>query len=429
MKRRFITMMLITVLSVTCLAACGNSGNASTTAAADTDTTKAATTAATEDGSDAAISDEAPRLIGVALNEENAGDEKYVAYLTGEVGPALNMTFDFSEAITDTEGLITFIENEKSKGAVGIINQQPDGAEQGAALCDEYGMWMVNIESAMKESIKDIPHNAGSVGGSVAGIADVYAQAVNNILSDGEEHSVIIFSGAASYGAQSHVYSAMAILQAFQDAYGLTYDSEIRELAATSEVGAINTGNDNIKIYMVPGTDTTTAGTTISAQLQTGDYDIFVSVFAYSAFTGYVSEVESALNMDIKILATTPIKEETTKGFTTLDIFGNSTLTAAILNPVYENAGIAAFLIYQGLAGDIDKVKEDGLAVQYHVNQWLCEDVETYTAALQLNSGEGTYSISGQDLLDWSAEASVESLNGQINDLKDLRAILDKLNL
>lgn len=397
--KKYLSIILVIVLSAMSIVGCGKSSESSEK------------------------SDE-PRLIGVAMNTDNAGDKELMDYLNKEIGPALNLKFDFSEAIADTEALVTFIENERSKGAVGIINQQPNGSEQGAALCDEYGMYIVNIESAMKETIMDMKFNAGSIGASVEGIANVYGEAIRNIIGDGKEHSIIVFSGAASYGAQSHVYSASAILEAFQEQYGLTYEEDIKKLATTSKVGEISTGNDKIKIYMVPGTNPTEAASTVSTQLQTGNYDIFMAVFAYSAFTGYVSEVETALGMDVKVLATAPIKEDTTKGFTTLDPNGNSTLNSAILNPIYEQTGMGALMLYNALDGKADLLKENGKAQQFYVNQWLCEDAETYTNIMKLNKPD-TYVLSGDGLLKLTGDkAGIDSINAKLEEITDINSVI-----
>ncbi len=371
-------------------------------------------------------SGEEPQLIAVALTGDLAGDERITNYLSNELGPKLNLVFDFSENLADTESTISFVENEISKGAVGLISSRPE-REAIASLCNDAGIFLVNINSQISETEAALPFVCGTIGSSVQGTADAYALALGDVLDDGEDHSVIIYSGASSFGAITHIITAEAVLRAFQDKYDLTYDQDISELARTRDVGKINTGKDNIKIFIVPGTNIPEVGQVISTQLQTGDYDIVVAVMAYTAFTNYIDEVERALNKDIKFLPIASFSDDTERGFTTKDSFGNSVLDACIMNSQPEVFGLAAGMLRLGLDGKADQIKKDGMAQLFMLSPWVCPDEETYEKLNTLNSGPGTYYVSGDEMVELLKTVDADGLTALLAEMSDVNNVLNKL--
>ena len=337
-------------------------------------------------------------LVGVALMSNDNNTSIIKDYLNNEIGPALDMQFDFSEAISSSEALVTFIENEYMKGAKGIINLYTSGAAAGISKCEELGIVIQNQKSALDADYVEFACNLGNCGASSAGMEVAYKAAMENILSDGEEHSVLLYScAAAGRQAESHYYSSMAVFEAMQNAYGLTYEKSIEEMAQEDFVGERATGKDNIKIFQVsgfPGTEAVANG--ISNAISTGNYDIFVAVASYSMYASYIDAAEKSTGKNIRILATASIEDQTKTGFSTLDSTGSYVLDAAIINPLAVAYAINATAVRNAIDGKADLYKEEGKAVQLNVEPWVCLSAEQFEGISKLDN-VGTWVISGEE--------------------------------
>jgi hypothetical protein len=219
------------------------------------------------------------------------------------------------------------------------------------------------------------------------------------------------------------------MLETMQNKYNLTYSKSIDEIINTDSPGEVDTGNPNIKIFLVPGTDNDKTLATISTPLQSGDYDIFVAVSGYANYTSAIAEVERAKNMDIKVVATASIEKQTLTGFTTLDPLGNPILNAVILNPLNVANAFCAAAIYNALNGGAEALKDaDGNAAQLFVNPWPCPDAETYANIAKLDTEHDTYVINADDLqrlmVTSNPDANHDSYAEYLMELADIDAII-----
>lgn len=369
-------------------------------------------------------------IVGVAFQQVSSDTEIQKRYYTDELGPALGMEFIFSEAIKDTESLVTFIENCYAKGAVGIINFYTAGRGRGAEVADQYQMYFITQASKLDDATKDLEYNLGNCGASVDGMARAYTAAMESVLSDGKNHSVIMSTVAAvGQVAASHYYSTYAMLETMQKQYNLNYAKTIDEIINTDTPGEVDTGNPDIKIFLVPGSDNDKTLATISTPLQSGDYDIFVAVNAYANYTSAIAEVERAKNMDIKIVATASIEAQTQTGFNTMDPLGNPILNAVILNPLNVANAFGAVAIYNALNGGAEALKDaDGNAAQLFVNPWPCPDAETYANIAKLDTSSETYVVNANDLqrlmITSNPDANHDSFAEYLMELADINAII-----
>lgn len=381
----------------------------------------------------AAEPEEAPYIVGVATIFQGSQWEIQKKYYEEELGPKLNMEFVFSEVINDADGLITFMENAYAQGAQGVINYRTNAISQGATKAQELGIYLVNIASRLPAEVKDnieLTYTVGNVGASVVGIGNAYSSAIENVLNDGSNHSIVVLTGAAvGQAAASHYFSTYAILEGMQAKYGLTYDSSIEDLINNATPTEIETGNPDIKIFLVPGLDVATLTNTISPKLQSGEYDVLATVLPYTNYTSLVAEVEQAKNIDIKIIGTTSIEPQTATGFSTLDKFGGSILNAAILNPLNVANGTAALMMFNALEGNVELMKVDGdKPVQLFVNPWVAFNAESYEQISKLDTSSETYVLTGDELLSYAGKNYTE-LEKLLLRLADLDAIIkNKLN-
>lgn len=367
-----------------------------------------------------------PFKVGVATNSSGEGWEIQRKYYETELAPTLNMEFMFSEKIDDAAGVIDFIDQAYAAGCQGIISYHTsqEGVAQAARKCEELGLYYVTQNSLVTEEVADLPHNIGHCGADPVAMGAVYKDLFTNLLSGDEPKSLFLYScGAVKQMAMSHYYTAYNILDAYKEAYGLTYDDSIENILNRQEPGELVTGRDDVKIYVFPGIDFAGAVTAAQAALQTGDYDILATPAMFQNFTAAVDEVEKALNKNIQIVATTDINDFTRTGFESKDSFGNSVLDAAVINPLCPAGGINAVEVYNGLIGQGETMKENGKAVLVGVVPYSCLDLETYNAIAKLDQ-PGTYIIGKAELeplmADKNPNVTWKDINTLLTNLADL---------
>lgn len=365
-------------------------------------------------------------LVGVILNEVNENTNVIKDYLNNEIGPNLNMTFDFSEVLKNEDARVTFIENEFVKGAVGIINLDTSAAKSVIETCQRLGMYCHNQKSAFSDENPELTAALGNCGASSAGMQVAYKAAMDELLNDGQLHNVLIYSCAATgKQAESHYYSTLAVLQAMQEKYDLTYDRTIEEIAQSADVGPLVTGRSDVKIYLVSGN----IRTNIVSALETGEYDIYACVAGYEEDANAIDAVEKAKNMDIKILATASIEARTAIGFSEKDTLGNNVLNYAVINPLTVAFAIDAAAIRNAVDGHADMYKVDGKAVQLFVEPWLCATAEEYAGLAQLDK-PGTWVISGEEAkmlcVSFNSEATLQTSIDLLSSVSDSDALISR---
>lgn len=439
--KRSLSVLLVGALTVAALAGCGGGTNNATqeqpaaTEEAAEETAEATEAAETTEAAGPSTLDGAPVKIAVATIFTGETWEIQRKYYEEELAPLFNMEFMFSEQLSDANGLIDFMDQAYAAGCEGIINYvtQADASSQGARKAEEWGMWFVTQNSALNADIESLEHNLGHCGASAPGIGEAYAKAFEEILSDGEPHSVVIFSYAAvggkiGQGAASHAYAVEGILKTFQDTYGLTYDMSIDDLINRQDPGEVATGNDDINIYIYPGFDIQAATTAVQTQLQTGKYDIFAAVASYSSFANAIDDIEKSSGNDIKIVGTASIEQQTETGFNTTDSTGDTVLNAAVINPLNNANAMNTLAIFNALNGNADSFKRDGKAQLFGVNPWACMNADTYAGIGQLDMNHETYVLNADDLAPYmttnNPDVSADDIDQLLADLADIDSII-----
>ena len=347
MRKSLMSAMAVAMAATLTLTACGG-----TTAAASSAATEAAASAVSEEATGEGYK---PMKIAFAAQ---AVDETFVEAknaLENEIGPALNIEFMFSEAISDNGALNTFIENAYASGCDAVYTNVAGGIDQAAAVCNDLGMYFVGVSSAGAEENAEIPYYVGVAGASAEGYGEAYANALNSVIGDGAEHSILILSGAACYGATSFIEATAGSLRALQDIYGLTYTEDLNALATSST--QIDAENDkNIKITVCPGMQD--IATAVSPLLQSGDYDVLVGTSnIYDSLGVAVDEVEKALGKDIKFITRSMFSDSTKAAFNSMDSQGSPVIDAIVLNGTYEHLA-AAMMLRNAFDGHADAMRD-----------------------------------------------------------------------
>lgn len=365
-------------------------------------------------------------LVGVILNEVNENTVVIKDYLNNEIGPALNMKFDFSEVLKNEDARVTFIENEQAKGAVGIINLDSSAAKSVIEKCQKLGMYVHNQKSGFSGENAKATAALGNCGASTTGMETAYKAAMEELLSDGKPHNVVLYSCAATgKTAESHYYSTVAVLKAMQEKYGLNYGKTAEEIAESDFVGALDTGKADVKIYFVSGN----IRTNIVTALETGEYDIYACVAGYEEEANTIAAVEKAKNMNIKIVATASIESRTETGFNEKDALGNNVLDYAIINPLTIAYAIDAVAIRNAVDGHADLYKENDEAVQMFVEPWLVATTEQYAGLAKMDK-PGNWVISGEEAkqlcVSMNSSATLQNSKDLLAAVGDMEALIAK---
>jgi hypothetical protein len=359
-----------------------------------------------------------PVKIAVAFWAIDANALLIQKYFSEYVGPALNATFMFSEAVEDADSLITFMENAYAAGCQGIINYQNTSVEQAIAKANELGMYIATQTTIPVEN-GNLPHNVGFVAAAAEDVANSFGDLVKDLVNDGKNHSIIIVSGGAGFGNPEHYEATATILHTLESVYGLRYERPVETLSV-SRAETVAANDRGIKIVIYPGYpmgDTYVTG--MSAILQTGEYDTMLACYgAYTRFAVAIDEVEKAYKKDIRISAIVMIDDETRASFSAIDSTGNTMLNSAVLTAnISQAAGLFA-LVYNGVTGYPEKVRVNGGGIYYNTPKWKCHDAAEYERISRIDTSNNTWEVSidelKQMLVIFNSAADATSIKDQL---------------
>jgi hypothetical protein len=335
--------------------------------------------------------------IAVVFTQITTESQTQQSYLANYIAPAFNVEFMFSEAIADADAQMTYFENAASWGAEGLINFQNTAYAQACAKAEELGMYIITntADTALLLEANTFPHNLGTIATNSADVAVMYSEMVKDFCGDGKAHSVFISTAGAGLGNLQHYDSTVAILQSLRDTYNLKYSDTIENIAASRRPGELDTGRNDIKIYLYPGypvSDTFVTG--VSSILQTGEYDVVLCCNqAFTKMTSAIDEVERAFKFDIKLGALNVVDDVTKSCFATIDSTGDTSLNAVILKPANALVGGMFAILYNGITGDGEKMKKNGKADFYNTQMWLVMNADEYSLLEKVNTNDSNYEL------------------------------------
>ncbi len=367
--KRILAALLSVVMLIGGLTGCGSNENtpdASNEKNNDTAGSGTSTEAGTKDQS---ASSEETYIIGIA--EAQSNDEVTIrrSYLENYVAKKYNVKFIFSEQCSDDAATKSFIENCIDSGADAIIDFK-SGTAQMAQLCKDNGLvYTFNGNPTGSPTLIDasLDNFTGFVGADNIQVAELFAGWLNeNASSDGAE-GFLISTSLASSGNTQHVEITRAILEGLQNKYGLTYEKNIEDLIATTDT--MNANNDKgIQITLYPGSpnkETWLPG--ISSLIQSGKYGIFMSSGqTYNQSATVVNEVESALNINIKVASVGALGNTMTTAFNTQDPSGNPSVDLITVKFVSILSATLFAITYNALQGANEQCARDADGMPYN---------------------------------------------------------------
>ena len=299
-------------------------------------------------------------IVEVQLNDESTNRAEW---FRNYVAPHYNCEFMFSEACSDLNATMTFIENAADAGCKGIINYYPVGAntQQLVELCAEYDM--VFCENGGRNSANDNVYNADYENFGGAFMADqpatgkLFKDYLEETLDTSKPHGFIIGTGMAYQGNAQQTEISSNMMAALEDLYGMKFDQETSVYYADSApVDAPNSAG--LDVYCYPGGPNTSGWLEgLNAALQTGKYDyVLMAPNVIGNIMTMVNELESAMNKDFTVIGFGTFGEALTSAMNATDIFGNQALSMSTVKFTSIVSAMGFAKVYNLLTGHREAV-------------------------------------------------------------------------
>ncbi len=349
--RKAVALLIILVLGVFCLTGCGDSAEGNQNP--------------TEGLSDNEGGNSTEKFkIGVAelmVSDESVARQKYLAEY---IAPNYNCEFVFSEELSDTEAMMTFIESCASAGCDAIISSYNIDTEQLLQKCQEYDMVFVENVARIARSESMFTGGYENFGGTFAedqeAAAELFKDYLVENLDTSEEHGFIVCTSIAYNGHLQATEISTAMLQSLEEIYDLTFSEDISTyLASSTPMYAEN--DKGIPVYIYPdlyNVDGYIQG--LGAELQTGNYDyVLAALDIYTAFGVTLDEVERAYEKDIHVVCLGLPGEALTAAFETQDMFGNSSIDMSTTKLASIQCALPFIQVYNMLTGYGDCLNDE----------------------------------------------------------------------
>ena len=338
--------------------------------------------------------------IGVSVyNLNDAEVRAFRNYFENYVGMAFEVEFLYSSSISTAEEEISFINELHERNVKGIISFLSSDLEEVLPVCEEYGIYYVRgsgtISDEMYEKVKDNPYFLGTIGTSVETEMDAAANMAEYFVSEDQnnQNHYIIACGGSAIGNEMHRLRTIGILNKLQEAYGLSYEKSVEELVNTQDTEEIETGSD-IKITLVPGYPKDHLDEKLADSLNTGDYNVILSVVSASDFIKIIDAYEEENSTDVLLGSIDCFTEDTYEMFNKKGYNGKERIDylvgkyGAIVAPSF----VAMKNALEGFAEDY---REDGSAFRLQQSFWTADSVDEFNKQYALSIGmyDNTYSV------------------------------------
>lgn len=297
-------------------------------------------------------------VIEVQLNDESTNRADW---FNNYIAPQYNVEFMFSEACTDLNSCMTFIENAADAGCDGIINYYAVGAntQQLVELCAEYDM--VYTENGGRNTGNEAvfagnyENFAGNFMADQPATGKLFKDYLSETLDTSVEHGFIIGTGSAYQGNAQQTEISANMLSAVEELYGLKFDSSIEELY-TSSAPVNGTNDKGIEVYCYPGAPSTSGWLEgLNAAMQTGKYDyILMSGNVLGNIMTTVDELETAMNKDFTVIGFGSFGEALNSAMNSVDHFGNQALSMSTVKFTSIVSTMGFSKVYNCLTGHRD---------------------------------------------------------------------------
>lgn len=347
-------------LALTMLVGCGGGNTSSNSGGSET-------SSGTETSSNEGEATNQKFKIGVLEVQLNDESTNRAEYFKNYIGPEYNVEFMFSEAISDLDGALSFLENAADAGCDGIINYYPikDNTEQLVQKAAELGL--VFVENGGRGPANDSTYAAayenfaGGFQADQPATGKLFKDWMEENIDVSQEHGYLIATGGAYQGNDQQTQISKNMLNALEELYGLKFDKTVEELYQ-SEAPIEGTNDKGIAVYCYPGMTNQSGWLEgLTAALQTGKYDYILTAPNVIGNIGTaVSELETAMKKDFTWIGFGTFGDALTTSINTKDSFGNQTLSMSTVKFTSIVSAMAFAKLYNNLTGHNEVNLENG---------------------------------------------------------------------
>ena len=234
----------------------------------------------------------------------NRTDDEVIAfkdYLENYIGSCFeDVNFLYSDSCRSWEDSEAFIESAAENGVEGIMSFITYDLEAEVNLCAEQGIYYMMASGSVSDEAfakaADNEYFLGVVGpGSEIEYEAGYEMGAY-FAENGEGDEYFILSGGASMGNEMHRLRTVGMLDALQEAYGVTFDKDTQTLAASENIEHVQAGDMTVCIcpgYMSREVQLETA----KAEYETDRYGIVMAAMAVGDMQPNIAAVGAKLGM------------------------------------------------------------------------------------------------------------------------------------
>lgn len=325
--------------------------------------------------------------------------EKYIASVFPDV------EFLYSDNITNEEEELAYIQNAADAGVEGIMSFLSYNLPSEVQLCEENGIYyMLASGSVAEEQFKEVEDNEYFLGVVGPGDEIEYQAGVdmaNYFVETYEGDRYFLLSGGGFMGNEMHRLRTVGVLDALQEAYGVTFDQSSEELALSAETVQVQAGD--LEVCICPGYISREEYRQAAIEAATEfPCDLFLAVLGLQDVGSALGEAGGSLGM-VDCYSTE-----------NLQLFSNDSLSyvtgkySSIIGPSFA-------AMYNAVTGYAQDFREaDGKAFQIIQGFWTSDSLDDYTEKYSFSSSLELNAYNYEDLEKvckvYNADATLEDL-------------------
>lgn len=337
-------------------------------------------------------------VIGVcAYNTDFEEMQLFMDYYREYIAQGMSVDFLFSETLTSGEEEREFIRMAKEQGAEGIVSFYGQDIQDTLKLCEEEQIYYVLGSGTISDedfaSAEENPYFLGAIGPNTE---EEYQAGYDMIISFAAKgaDSYLLVTGGASASNYMHISRTKGMLDALAATKKLTFNMSTDEAAALTEVTALETGNDSVRVVICPGYMSSGEGNTnLEKAIQMQDYDAVASVMSFGATLDPIIEASASWGHTVLTGTVDCFSEENLKAVQEKDSYGEMKLNY-VAGKYASLAGPAVAAIYNAVTGHPEAVRADGKPFRLSQTLWKADSEELYKELYDFTQGvyENAYS-------------------------------------
>ena len=368
---------------------------------------------AKEDGSD--------YTIGVVVYDPDSAEmDMFMDYYRDYIQQGFPVKFYFSNAVTNGDEEIAFIDEMKELGASGIISFLGNDLERVVAECEKNEMYYVLGSNMPREeafdAVKDNPWFLGSVGPQMEDVYESGCEMARAFLTKGAKSFVIMTGGAAGGKNRLHETRVTGMLDVLKEEAGLVVDTDTQTAAGVEENTVYASADGSVQATLCPGyTENGDGLANLDEAFAAGSYDALMSAFHVSTYMDRITKKEQEQNSNLLVGAIDSFTEANFRIFQEKDPFGNAPIDY-VQGKYGSMAGPAFAMMFNAISGYPETNTEDKAAVQLYLDFWTAQSWDEYYELYGYTTGIYENACSCEDLMQvirvYNEDASPEALKG-----------------